>query len=345
MLGTFSCRPGHSENVAVEQHSVALRQKNLVDTMVLTRTSFQKELVSNGKLKALLKSELKFKITGQLQALPVQNGQWVKKGAVIAKLDPFEYQQKLDQIEVKLSNAHLEFRDVLMAQGFPEADSLKVPELIWEGATVRSGYEAAKRELRMAKHDFSETILKAPFSGKLANINQKLYQQVSPGEPFCTLLDDSEFEVEFYLVESEVKEVSPGDEVTIIPYALDKAFKGVLTQINPLIDENGLVLVRGRVKNTGDLIEGMNVKVLIAKAVTNQLVVPKEAIVLRQNQEVLFKYEKGKALWAYVQTGQENSTSFTVAAHPEKGTTLQAGDTVIISGNLNLAHESEVTIR
>jgi hypothetical protein len=85
------------------------------------------------------------------------------------------------------------------------------------------------------------------------------------------------------------------------------------------------------------------VKVKIETAVPGQLVVPKSAVVQRQNQEVLFKYTNGIAFWTYVKTGYENSTSYTVTAHPDKGGTLMAGDTVIISGNLNLAHESEVT--
>lgn len=340
----YACNPTHSENAASEKRAFE-PQRNLVDTLVLKATSFQKELVSNGKLKALQKGELKFRIGGTLQALPVHNGQLIKKGATIATLDPFEYQQKLDQAEVKLSNAHLELRDVLMGQGYPEADSLKIPLIVWEGASVRSGYEAAKRDLKTARHNLSETVLKAPFTGKLANITQKIYEQVSPGEAFCTLIDDSEFEVEFHLVESEIKEVSIGDEVKVIPYSLAETFKGSVSQINPVIDENGLVQVRARVKNPGPLMEGMNVKVLVENEVPGQLIVPKQAVVLRQNQEVLFKYVNGVAFWTYVQTGEENSTSYTVAAHPNKGGTLMAGDTVIISGNLNLAHESEVTVK
>lgn len=68
-------------------------------------------------------------------------------------------------------------------------------------------------------------------------------------------------------------------------------------------------------------------------------------MVLRQNQEVLFKYVNGSAFWTYVQTGLENSTSYSVTAHPDKGGVLQEGDTVIISNNLNLAHESEVKLK
>jgi len=60
-------------------------------------------------------------------------------------------------------------------------------------------------------------------------------------------------------------------------------------------------------------------------------------VVLRQGKEVVFTYEDGKALWNYVKTGLENSSRYTI----ESG--LEPGMEVIVSGNLNLAHETPVT--
>ena len=120
----------------------------------------------------------------------------------------------------------------------------------------------------------------------------------------------------------------------------------VLSSYNPLIEKNGTILVKAVVKNDGKLTEGMNVKVRIKKEVKKQLVVPKSAVVLRDNQEVLFKVVAGKAYWTYIQTTLENSSSYAVIAHPDKSSaTLNPGDTVIVSGNLNLAHDSEVILK
>jgi len=52
---------------------------------------------------------------------------------------------------------------------------------------------------------------------------------------------------------------------------------------------------------------------------------------------VVFTLEDGKAIWNYVQTGLENANSYTITSE-----TLKEGDEVIISGNINLAHESSV---
>ncbi len=339
----YACSPSQSENQPIEKRAY-VEQENLVDTLVLESTTFNKELMSNGKLKALRKSDLRFRVGGELQKIKVKNGQWVKAYQSIAVLDQFSYRQKLAQAETALSTAELELADVLLGRRYTLEDTAKVPKDILKMARIRSGHIGAVRDLSTAKYELTATILRAPFSGKIANLKSNAYEQVDPGAAFCTLIDDSEFEVEFHLIESEIEDISLRDEVTILPYSLSAEYKGYVSEINPVIDENGLIMVKARVKNTGDLMEGMNVKVLAEKEVPKQLVVPKSAVVLRQNQEVLFKYVNGRAFWTYVQTGLENSTSYTVQANPEKGGTLEAGDTVIVSGNLNLAHESEVKI-
>jgi hypothetical protein len=88
----------------------------------------------------------------------------------------------------------------------------------------------------------------------------------------------------------------------------------------------------------------MNVKVSIRNAIAGQLVVPKQAVVLRDNREVLFRYTgSGVAWWTYVKVVDENENQYSVVA--EDGGRLEPGDTIIISNNLNLAHESVVTIK
>jgi len=188
--------------------------------------------------------------------------------------------------------------------------------------------------------------LVAPFSGVLANINKKLYDRIDAGTTFCTLIDDSEFEAEFRVVESEAGDILLNDEVQLIPFSSQKICRGRISEINPVIDENGMILVKAKVKNSGGLIDGMNVKVIVEKNIPDQMVVPKSAILLRDNQEVLFRFTgNGVAFWTYVQTLAENTTSFSVIANPDKGAQLSPGDTVIISGNLNLAHESRVEVK
>ena len=60
--------------------------------------------------------------------------------------------------------------------------------------------------------------------------------------------------------------------------------------------------------------------------------------------EVLFRYSDGKAVWTYVHTLLANSREYVVAPNIDRGAELAAGDLIIISGNLNLADNSEVTV-
>jgi len=83
----------------------------------------------------------------------------------------------------------------------------------------------------------------------------------------------------------------------------------------------------------------MNVNIYMQRPLGLQLVIPKEALVLRDSRKVVFTLNNGRAQWAYVQTGLENSRNYVVTEG------LNAGDSVIYEGSINLAHGSPVRIR
>lgn len=91
----------------------------------------------------------------------------------------------------------------------------------------------------------------------------------------------------------------------------------------------------------------MNVKVSVRRSLGEQLVIPKTAVVLRSGKQVVFTLKEGKAMWNYVNTGLENATECVVSDRSQKGIEdgLLEGDTVIVTGNLNLAHEAEVDVK
>ena len=122
---------------------------------------------------------------------------------------------------------------------------------------------------------------------------------------------------------------------------------GTVTEINPTIDEKGLVTVKARVKNNSDrLLDGMNVKVIIENSVRDMFIVPKEAVVERDGYHVVFVYDKEthRAIWTYVDILYSNLSSFAITGCEKKQTTVNVGDIVITSGNLNLADDTEVKI-
>lgn len=337
-----SCGGNKSEGVTSE-HDALPEEKNLVETVVIKREDFTREIISNGKLAATQKAELYFKTDGIIETIKGKNGHVVSINSNIASLNNEDLKFNLQQANMNLDRAKIEKTDALLSMGYKDVPENKIQEDHLRIANIRSGYNDAVFAVQKAERDLENATLKAPFSGMIEGIQQKPFEKVNLSEPFCTLINDSRFTIDFPLLETEITEIQLGQKVTVSPIAGAKEVTGTITEINPRIDEDGLVWIKAEVINPGGYMEGMNVKVSIKKAICDQLVVPKQAVVLRQNREVLFRYTgDGIAFWTYINVLDENENQYSVEA--AEGATLNPGDTVIISNNLNLAHESEVEI-
>lgn len=249
---------------------------------------------------------------------------WVK-----SRLD-----RSLDQVE----RTRLELEDVLLGHGYFLRDSLRVPEHLWTMARIRSGYNAALNELAEARYQLSGTLLKAPVSGIVAGLEARPHNHSSSYQNFCVIVDNSRLKARFPVLESEISMISAGMTVEIMPFAnRGKSYTGRVTGFDPRVDQQGMVMVRALVDNPGgELLDGMNVQVIVKREVPGQLIIPREALVLRQGRQVVFTLTDSIALWNYVETGLENSREFTINGG------LEEGQQVITSGNFNLAHETRV---
>ena len=202
---------------------------------------------------------------------------------------------------------------------------------------------AGLRTLLSAKKALDECNLYAPFSGRIANLEARPFQH---NDKICTLIDDSQFEVEFRILEAELSSVKKGQKIKVSPFISDSlTFEGVVTEINPLVDDKGLIKVMARLDNKDNaLIDGMNVRIIIEEQVSNMFVVPKDAVVERDGYHVIFIYKDGQAVWTYVDVLHSNISSFAITGCQRKETSIHEGDIVITSGNLNLADGTEVKI-
>nr|WP_321353844.1 efflux RND transporter periplasmic adaptor subunit [uncultured Draconibacterium sp.] len=329
-------------NASAEVNKEALpEEKNTVEVITLEEKDFLKEIVSNGKLSASQQAELYFGVSGSIALINVQNGNTIRENQVIASLDNETYRLNMKKAEITMEQAKIDKLDALIGMGYNTADTLYSVE--HEAiADIRSGYNQAQVTFEEARLQLAKTELKAPFAGKISGIKQKTFEQANQSEPFCTLINDRRFYIDFPLLETEISKVKLGQNVSIAPISGAQNTTGKICEIDPNIDENGLIWLKAEVENPGQYMQGMNVKVSIKQAIADQLVVPKQAVVLRQNREVLFRYTQGIAYWTYINVLNENENEYAVAA--AEGATLSPGDTVIVSNNLNLAHESEVEI-
>ncbi|MEM9985907.1 MAG: efflux RND transporter periplasmic adaptor subunit [Bacteroidota bacterium] len=210
-----------------------------------------------------------------------------------------------------------------------------------ELAALQSGYRQAQLDLEKASYQLSLTKLRAPFTGVVANLQAQPFQPSQDHRPLCLLQDLRPMEVRFSILETELGLLQTGNSLQIEPLAqLGQSYPARLLTINPHVNENGLVEIVAQVDQPGrQLLPGMNVRVRLRQAVPEQLIVPREAVVLRQGRPVVFVYRSDTAYWNYVQPDLENSQFYTLSEG------IQADEIVIISGNLNLAHLAPVQIQ
>ena len=332
----FSCKQNSVENLEEMARRASHPEAVLVKTIELEPSTFYHELISNGKAYSSEKAVVPFKVNGIIKELHVKNGQKVKAGDLLAVMEDFEYKNQLLKAREDFEKAKILFKDDLISYHLTE-DTSNLSSSEIKFSRIRSGLNTAIISLETAEYNYNNTRIYAPITGTVANLEAKQWNPSQIYNSLCTIIYDAIMEVEFQIIESEFSFISKGMPVGIIPFINDSTMiTGTITEINPQVDETGMVKVRAGFRNNGHLIDGMNVKVIIRKPVPNRLVVPKEALVIRQGRDVIFVRQDSLAIWKYVTVEFENSTSVSI----KEG--LEPGDLVIVSGNVNLAHETIV---
>lgn len=332
----FSCKQNKPANLEEMARRSSRPEAVLVKTVKLEPSTFYHELISNGKAWSSEKAVVPFKVNGIISELFIKNGQKVKAGDRLAVIEDFEYKSKLTQSKQGLEKAEINFKDDLLSN-FSTTDTSGLSAAKIKISRIRSGLNDAITALAVAEYNFNNTRIYAPIGGVIANLEAMRWNPSQNYKSFCTIIYDEVMAVEFPVLESEYGFIIKGMPVGIIPFINDSSIiRGKISEINPQVDETGMVKVKAQFRNNGRLIDGMNVKVVIRKPVPARLVVPKEALVIRQGKDVIFVRQDSLAIWKYVTVEFENSTSVSV----KEG--LAPGDLVIISGNVNLAHETIV---
>lgn len=224
---------------------------------------------------------------------------------------------------------------------------LEVEELFLSGNKDKilknsSGLSRAFIDYKRAKINFNNTVIKAPFSGYIADLNAVKGQNINSGQAVAKLVDISTIKMEIPILESEIGEIELNRKVRVTFNSYpDKQFTGKIKHISPIVDQQTKTCkVIVYLQNPGNKIKpGMNGDVTIdGKIYNNRLLVPKEAIIVRDNRKLLFIVDEGKAKWLYVETGLENFDFVEIL------TKLKEGMEVIVSNNYTLAHDANVKV-
>ncbi len=310
-----------------------------ISTTATKQQAFSLQLQANGTIKAQQQTQLYFKASGEIERITVSNTNAVQAGQIIAQLDNRQASVAILQAQDLVKKAGFALNKLLIEYGGKDLDTLSVRPRFLESVKIQSGYYEAQTALQAAKVQYDNTFLKAPYAGIVANLKTKAHNQASLSEPFCTILSNSSIAAEAFVLESELSVVQVGQSAKVLPLAFaDKTYIGSVYEINPQVNQQGLVAIKVRVQNPDRLLlDGMNCRIVIEKVLPNQLVIPKSAVVERSGRKVVFVYENGLAKWHYVTVSHENENEVSISEG------LKSGELVITEGNLNLGHDAKVS--
>ena len=164
--------PGSDDSDNRIRHRI---EYNAVRIDTLRRGDFTYELISNGRLEAAQRSELRFQTQGIIARIDAANGTRIARGGVIACLDTVQPALQLRRARLTLEKARMEYLDQLVGQGYPLGDTLTPPAEMLRLARIRSGYADAETALAEAQHALDACTLRAPFAGKVADIGRRVH--------------------------------------------------------------------------------------------------------------------------------------------------------------------------
>lgn len=220
----------------------------------------------------------------------------------------------------------------------------------------KSGLTQAREMFERAKMNLEWTEIRAPFAGYVANCEVHEHMQVQAGQVLLKLVDISRLFVDVEILESEIGKIHLGRraELSVSAYP-QKTFSGMVAAINPVVDPKTKTVKvtielkeehasRDRLSTSSNLQSpmlrpGMFAHVKVETDLfSNRLLVPKEALLVRDQRTLVFVAENGLAKWHYVEVGESNEEFIEIKSG------IAPGDSVIVSGHYTLAHDARIRV-
>ncbi|MDP2452427.1 MAG: efflux RND transporter periplasmic adaptor subunit [Polaromonas sp.] len=240
--GTLSARKKQQQALADTTAAKAQTVVELAATDVFQAKTMElsQGLPVSGSLKAVNSAFVKTRVAGELQGLTVREGDTVKAGQVLARIDASEYQSRMRQAQEQADSAKAQIdivqrqydnNQALVNQGFISKTALdaSLANLNAAKATHRAALAAAE----VAKKSLDDTVLRAPLSGQVA---QRLAQ---PGERLgvdvrvLEIVDLSRLEMEASLSAADALTVRPGQSAVLQIEGSAQTIKATVARINP----------------------------------------------------------------------------------------------------------------
>lgn len=329
----LACKEQKEEIEQVDQESL---RKQVQPTEVKVATAeyrpFEFLVNATGTIESEYELEIIFETSGYLEKLSIENGQRVKKGQVIGQLQNEKEKFAIEKAQAAYNKALVQYTD----------DSLgysKHNEVMLRNLSLKSGLVDAEINLREAQINLENTIIKAPSDGIIVDLELKEGSLVSAGKVLCSIYDGKNLTLTAKILEPDFGFVKTGLIADVFPLARrDQSFVAKVSEINPRVDEFGMIQIELKLNQTDGLLPGMNANAIVRVPQALHIIVPREAVVIKQGKSVIFTVVNGLSQWKYVEIGLDNGTDVEVLDG------LQDGDQVVLTNNIQLAHEAKVSI-
>jgi membrane fusion protein, multidrug efflux system len=240
----------------------------------------------SGSLKAANSALVKARVAGELQGLTVREGDTVKAGQIIARVDSSEYQSRVTQAQrsadaakaqVDIAQRSYDNNKALVNQGFISSTALETSAASLAGA--KSTHASTVAAVDVARKSLDDTVLKAPISGIISQRSAQPGERVGVDARVVEIIDISRLELEAAMAASDSVDVQVGQQATLRFEGRTEIVPAVITRINPsAVAGSRSVLVYLSVAKTAGLRQGLFAQGTLGTAKVQTLSVPLAAV-------------------------------------------------------------------
>lgn len=323
-----------------------------VSAAPVVQDTFVLSVSAAGQARAFARTLLTAEVEGPVTEVYVAEGDYVRRGQPLARVDPERYAFELEKARASLEQAEATFAELTLFDDEIEDEELRVERR--RMARAKSGLTSAEVQVREAELNVKRATVRAPFAGAVANMAIVPGERVQQRDSIAEVVDFSRVRIEVRVLETEVPYLEEGREAWVTLSAFpDRVLTGRVASINPVVDpRTRTARVTVLLPNPdGTVKPGMYARVRIAaRLFPDRLMVPRGSILERDNRTLVFVFEpdsegssQGAAKWTYVTTGLENDEFVEIV--PGEGTTLlEPGEIVLTEGHYTLIHDARVRV-
>lgn len=298
-----------------------------------------------GQAEAFRRTTLQARVGGIVEEIPTRENQGVEEGGLLLQLDTTEHALSLARARADYVTAEARYQEIIFFDDEITDSAMRAERERLSRA--RSGLTQAEVALQEATINLARTAVKAPFPGRVADLQVVKGQFVVQGTELMTIVDLDPIKVEVQVLEKEIGYLQEGRRATVSFAAFPgETFNGRVSTINPVVDpEFRTARVTLLLSNPGGRIKpGMYARVsLEAQSYPDRILVPRSAILEKDRRDMLFVFEDGRAKWRYVTRGLESDRLVEIIEN-EETSMVEPGEIVLVDNHFYISHDAQVQL-